>query len=62
MGAIIDGLTISNIPPGAILTIEGVDYIVEDGEAELSFSVAGAYTVALKHWPHYDQSFEVVAP
>lgn len=62
MGATIDGLTISDIPVGAVLTIEGVDYTVSDGEAELSFSAAGTYTVTLKHWPHYDQSFEVVAP
>lgn len=62
MGATIDGLTISSIPVGAVLTIEGVDYTVDDGEAELTFSAAGTYTVMLKHWPHYDQSFEAVAP
>jgi hypothetical protein len=61
MGANISGLTISDVPVGAVLTIEGVDYTVNDGEAELSFSAAGTYTVTLAHWPHYDQSFEVVA-
>jgi hypothetical protein len=61
MGATIDGLTLSDIPIGAVLTIEGVEYTITDGEAELSFSAAGTYTVTLSHWPHYDQSFEVVA-
>lgn len=62
MGATIDGLTISDIPEGAVLTIEGVEYTITGGEAELNFSAAGTYTVTLSHWPHYDQSFEVVAP
>lgn len=61
MGATISGLTISDIPAGAVLTIEGVDYTITDGTAELSFSAAGTYTVKLSKWPYLDQSFEVVA-
>lgn len=61
MPASISGLTISDIPTNAVLTIEGTDYTITDGTAELSFSAAGTYTVTLSLWPYYDQSFEVVA-
>lgn len=61
MPATIDGLTISGIPAGAVLTIEGVDYTVDDGEAELSFTLPGTYQVKLSLWPYLDKVFEVVS-
>ena len=60
--ATIDGMTITGIPEGAVLTVEGVDYIIDDGEAELSFTLPGTYQVKLSLWPYLDKTFEVVAP
>lgn len=61
MPATLNGLTITGVPLGATLRIEGVDYAVGDGAAELSFTLPGAYTVKLSCWPYLDKIFEVVS-
>lgn len=62
MPATLDGMTITGIPEGAVLTIEGIDYTINDGEAELSFTLPGTYQVKLSLWPWLDTTFEVIAP
>jgi hypothetical protein len=57
--ATISGLTISNIPTGCVLTIEGTAYIVNDGTAELSFNAPGTYSVGASLWPYLPKAFEV---
>jgi hypothetical protein len=61
MPATIDGMAISSIPVGAVLTIESVDYTITDGEAELSFTLPGTYHVKLALFPYLDAQFEVTA-
>jgi hypothetical protein len=61
MPATIDILTISDVPEGVVLTIEGTDYTITDGTAELSFTLPGTYQVKLALWPYVDAQFEVTA-
>lgn len=53
--------TLTNIPLGSIVMIEGSAYPVDDGTAELSFSASGAYTVSVLSFPQVDAVFEVTA-
>lgn len=61
MPAALNGMTITGIPLGAILTIEGTEYTVNDGEAELTFGLPGTYLVKLSLWPYLDKTFEVIS-
>jgi hypothetical protein len=50
---------ITGIPTGAVLTINGVDYAVDDGEADLSFTHPGTYAMLITAFPYLDASFTV---
>jgi delta 1-pyrroline-5-carboxylate dehydrogenase len=59
--AVLDGMSITGVPAGAIVTIDGTTYPeqVVDGVLELSFSEAGTHAVKLDCWPEQDATFEV---
>lgn len=46
------GMTISGVPTGATLSIDGEPYLVNDGEVELTFSLPGSYLVVIDVWPY----------
>jgi hypothetical protein len=55
----LNGMKLTNVPAGATVTIEGTDYTVTDGTADLSFSQPGTYTVTVSAFPMLDATFEV---
>lgn len=55
------GMTIVDIPQGSTVEIEGQSYTVDDGVAELSFSLPGPYVVRVLSFPALDAVFEVTA-
>lgn len=59
--AVLSGMEIINVPVGSVVEIEGQRYPVDDGTAELSFSMPGTYIVLLYSFPYKDTSFEVTA-
>ena len=61
--ASIDGMQVSAVPVGSLVTIDGTAYTdpVTDGVLELSFAFAGSHTVVLVCWPYLDITFTVVS-
>jgi hypothetical protein len=58
--AVLDGMTLTNLPAPCTITLEGVDYACADDTCELSFSHAGAFSVKVTPaWPMLDATFEV---
>lgn len=55
----LNGMTLSAVPTGSTITIEGTDYPCNDGTAQLSFDQPGTYTVTVKCWPMQVATFEV---
>lgn len=63
MPAALAGQTITQIPAGAVLTINGGKaYTVNDGTADLQFDQPGTYTVQLSCWPYLDAEFTIENP
>lgn len=57
----VQGMKVSGIPVGAVLTIEGRQYPCHDGMAELSFAYPGRYRIGVACWPYRETSIEVCA-
>ncbi|HXA46649.1 MAG TPA: hypothetical protein VNW52_03390 [Burkholderiaceae bacterium] len=57
--ATLNANTITGIPTGAILTISGVAYTVDDGVAELDFTLPGTYSILINAFPYLDANFTV---
>lgn len=57
--ASLSGMTISNVPSGSTIEIEGVRYPVEGSTVNLSFTYPGTYEVKLLSFPAVDTLFEV---
>jgi hypothetical protein len=55
----IDGRTLSNVPPGSTLWIDGEQYEAE-GDVELEFPLPGSYSLRVECWPYKDWEGEVV--
>ena len=55
----ITGTTVSNLPIPTTVVANGVSYLVDDGEAELSFSLPGTYQIKLSSFPYQDKLIEV---
>lgn len=53
------GMSITNVPEGSLIEIEGITYPVDDGVAELAFNFAGTYQVELRSFPYCNETFEV---
>jgi len=56
------GLSITGLPKPSVVTVEGVDYDVTDGQADLSFDQPGTYTVRVSSWPYLNKEFKVENP
>lgn len=56
-----NGTTLSDVPAGSAITIEGETHPepVMDGVVELSFAESGAHTVTVACWPYLDAVFTV---
>lgn len=52
------GGTLVGVPAGAVVTIEGVEYIADDSEIEFEFAFPGRYVIRVSCWPFLD--FETV--
>lgn len=55
----ITGTTISNLPIPTTIVIDDTPYTIDDGSAELSFSLLGTYRVRLYSFPYQDKEVEV---
>jgi len=55
----ISGTTISNLPIPTTVRTNGSSYTIDDGSAELSFSLPGTYKVYLSSFPYQDKIVEV---
>ena len=58
---ILSDFTLSAVPTGSTLTINGERYDAE-GDVELEFPLAGTYRLRVECWPYKDWEGEVVAP
>lgn len=58
--AVLEGMSIKQIPLGSVIVIDGISYHVDDGVADLSFAMPGTYTVNVFSFPCRDTSFEVI--
>lgn len=58
--ATLTGNTITNIPPGATVSINHIDYSVDDGVVELDFTFPGTYQILVNAFPYLTASFTVV--
>ena len=56
---VITGTTISNLPNPTTVTAEGVDYVITDGSAELTFNLPGTYDIILKSFPYLSKTVQV---
>lgn len=56
----LNGQTLIGVPTDAIVTIEGVEYIADGTDIELSFSLPGTYNIKLSLFPFVDQVLQVV--
>lgn len=54
----VDGSVISGLPVGAIIDVDGEQFIVEDGIADLRFALPGRYTVNLSCFPYLPATVE----
>jgi len=55
----ISGTVISNLPIPTTVRTNGSSYTIDDGSAELSFSLPGTYKVYLSSFPYQDKIVEV---
>jgi len=57
--AILEGMTLMELPIPCTITVEGVEHACADLTADLSFSHPGTYTVTVKAFPMLDATFQV---
>jgi hypothetical protein len=57
----VDTATLSTLPIGTLVIVDGVQYTVNDGSSELSASTAGEYLVVADHPRHYLLRWEITA-
>lgn len=60
--ATLDGRVLSGVRAGAVVVIEGKEYVADGTDIELHFSAPGSYRVAVSSWPYLDQEFVVENP
>jgi len=48
---------LTGVPAGALVVIEGVEYIADGSAIELEFSQLGAHAIKVSAWPYQDQEF-----
>lgn len=58
----LEGRVLSGVQTGAVVVIEGEEYIADGTDIELHFSAPGSYRVAVSSWPYLDQEFIVENP
>lgn len=51
----VSGNTLSGVPAGAKLEIEGESYIADGSDIELSFIYPGTYRIKVSCWPYLDK-------
>lgn len=56
----INGTLISGLPIPTLVSVNGFDYQVDDGEVDLNFSLPGRYIVKLSSFPYVEKIIEVV--
>lgn len=54
----VEGAVLTGVPLGAVITIESIDYVVQDSPVELEFGTPGDYHITIACWPFLD--FETV--
>ena len=57
----VDSTTISGVPEGLEILVDGTSYTVTDGSLELSFSVPDTYLLTANQWPWLPWKKEIVA-
>ena len=57
--AILDGLTISNLPNPCKIQINSSVYNCDDPEVELDFPLPGKYKIKVMSFPYLDAEFEI---
>ncbi|ULH08586.1 hypothetical protein [Alcaligenes faecalis] len=61
--AFVEGLTLRNVRPGSVISIEGKQYKCSDGgDVELSFQYPGTYEITVTRWPYLDGRYTVENP
>ncbi|MEY2680633.1 MAG: hypothetical protein RL661_864 [Pseudomonadota bacterium] len=55
----IDGRTLSDVPPGSTLWIDGESYEAE-GDVELDFAMPGTYKLRVVCFPYLDWEYDLV--
>lgn len=57
------GKTLTSVPAGSVIVIEGVEYSCnEGGVVELSFQFSGLYEVTVKCWPYLEGRYTFENP
>ena len=61
-----DACSVTDIPTGSIVAVdsvllEGVGMLVNDGFFEFTTEEAGEYTIYIRHFPHQQKEYEIVA-
>lgn len=51
----VSGNTLSGVPAGAKLEIEGESYTADGSDIELSFTYPGEYRIKVSRWPYIDK-------
>lgn len=60
--ATLEGHVLSGVRAGAVVVIDGKEYVADGTDIELHFSIPGSYRVAVNSWPYLDQEFIVENP
>lgn len=55
--ALLAGNVLTGVPAGALVVIEGVEYVADGSAIELEFSQPGAHAIKVSAWPKRDQEF-----
>lgn len=61
MPIVLSGMQLENVPLGAVVVIEAIEYPVTDSTVGLAFNAAGTYEVVVKKPPFLDFYVEVTA-
>ena len=57
----VDSIIISGIPIGTVVSVDGENYVVDDGIIKLTVKFPGVYKVKLSGFPYLDKIIEVTA-
>ncbi len=57
--ALLDGMTLRDLPVPCAIRINGVSYDCAEPTAELEFDQPGAYSIRVTAWPYRNADFEV---